>query len=40
MYACTKFQLIWRASVFGTKFAQKTLSGGMVGQTRPENKML
>ena len=25
MYACTKFQLIWRTSDFGTKFAQKNL---------------
>ena len=25
MYACTKFQLIWRTSDFWTKFAQKNL---------------
>ena len=24
MYPCTKFQLIWRTSDFGMKFAQKT----------------
>ena len=32
MYACTKFQSSWRSSVFRTKFAQKTLSHGVLGQ--------
>ena len=26
MYPCTNFQLIWRASDFGTKFAQKNMN--------------
>ena len=26
MYPCTKFQLIWRTSDFGTKFAEKKIS--------------
>ena len=26
MYLCTKFQLIWRTSDFGTIFAQKNVS--------------
>ena len=26
MYPCTKFQLIWRTSYFGTKSTQKTMS--------------
>ena len=26
MYACTKFELIWRTSDFGTKFAQKNMN--------------
>ena len=26
MYSCTKFQLIWRISDFGTKFAPKHVS--------------
>ena len=37
MYLCIKFQSIWRTSVLGTKFAQKTLSGEILGQTQPEN---
>ena len=32
MYTCIKFQLIWTNSVFGTKFAQKILQGGVLGQ--------
>ena len=27
MYQCNKFQLIWRASDFGTKFTQKDMNG-------------
>ena len=27
MYRCTKFQLIWRTSDFGTKFAPKNMNG-------------
>ena len=26
MYPCTKFQLIWRTSVFGTKLAEKNMN--------------
>ena len=26
MYPCSKFQLIWRTSDFGTKFAQKSIN--------------
>ena len=26
MYLCAKFQLIWRTSDFGTKFAQKNMN--------------
>ena len=26
IYSCTKFQLIWRTSDFGTKFAQKNMN--------------
>ena len=26
MYPCTKLQLIWKTSDFGTKFAQKNMS--------------
>ena len=33
----TKFQSIWGTSVSGTKFDQKTLQGGVLGQTHPEN---
>ena len=32
MCACTKFQLIWRTSNFGTKFAQKNVSDKNVGK--------
>ena len=39
MYACTKFQSIWGTSVFETKFAQKRLQGGVLGQTQPENNL-
>ena len=39
MYACTKFKWTWRTSVFETKFAQKRLSGGVLGQTQPENNL-
>ena len=27
MYACTKFQLIWRTSDYRTKFIQKNMNG-------------
>ena len=27
MYACTKFQLIWRTSDYRTKFTQKNMNG-------------
>ena len=37
MYLSTKFQSIWRTSDFGIKFAQKTLKGGVLEQTQPEN---
>ena len=26
MYSCTKFQVIWRTSDFGTKFAQQNMN--------------
>ena len=39
MYPCTKFQLIWRTSVFGTKFAPKILEGGVLGQTQTDNNL-
>ena len=39
MYACTKFQSIWRTSVLGTKSIQKSLKGGVLGQTLPENNL-
>ena len=39
MYACTKFQSIWRTSVFGTIFAKKTLWGGVLGQMQPEKNL-
>ena len=32
MYPCTKFQLIWRTSDFGTKFAQKNMSEFFFGK--------
>ena len=32
MCPCTKFQLIWRASDFGTKFAQKSVSDKNFGK--------
>ena len=32
MYPCTKFQLIWRTSDFGTKFAQKNVSDKNFGK--------
>ena len=37
MYTCTKFQSVWRTSVFETKFAQKRLQGRVLGQAQPEN---
>ena len=37
MHPCAKFQSFWRASVFGAKFAQKTLYGGVLRQTQPDN---
>ena len=39
MYTYTKFKSIWRTSVFGTKFAQKRLSGGELGLTQPESNL-
>ena len=32
MYPCTKFQLIWRTSDFGTKFAQKNVNNKNFGK--------
>ena len=32
MYPCTKFQLIWRTSDFGTKFAKKNVSDKNFGK--------
>ena len=32
MYPCTKFQLIWRASDFGTKFTKKNVSDKNFGK--------
>ena len=37
MHPCTKFQSIWRTSVFENRFAQKRLQCGVKGQTQPEN---
>ena len=37
MYPCTKFQSIWRTSVFVTKFAQKTLQDGGLEETQLDN---
>ena len=39
MYICTRFQLTRRTLDFGTKFNQKTLLGGVLGQTQPENNL-
>ena len=33
MCPCTKFQLIWRTSDFGTKFAQKNVNNKNFGKT-------
>ena len=30
----------WRTLVLGTKFAKKTTSGGILGQTQPDNNLL
>ena len=32
MYACPKFQLIWRTSDFGTKIAQKNMNDKHFGK--------
>ena len=32
MCPCTKFQLIWRTSDFGTKFAQKNMNNKNFGK--------
>ena len=32
MYNCTKFELIWRTSDFGTKFTYKNLNDKNVGK--------
>ena len=39
MYAFIKFQSIWKTSVLGTKFAQETLQGRLLGQMQPENNL-
>ena len=39
MCPCTKFQLIWKTSNFGTKYAPKKHWGGVLGQTQPENNL-
>ena len=36
----TKFQLIWRTSVFRIKFPQNTLQDGVLGQIQPENNLI
>ena len=33
MYPCSKSQLIWRTSDFGTKFAQKNVNEKKIGKT-------
>ena len=32
MYPCTKFQLIWRTSDFGTESAQKNMNDKILGK--------
>ena len=32
MYPCTKFQLIWRTSDFGTNFAQENMNNKNFGK--------
>ena len=39
MYPCTKFQLIWRTSDFGTKFAPKNVSDKNFGKINFEFEM-
>ena len=39
MYTCTKFQSFCRFSDLGTKFTQKTFSGGVLGQMQSENNL-
>ena len=39
MYSCSKFNLNWRTSVFGTKFTRNAFLGGVLGQTQPENNL-
>ena len=34
MYPCTKFELIWRTSDFGTKFAQKSMNDKNFGKIK------
>ena len=36
---CINYQLIWGTLDFGTKFAQKILYGGVLGQTQPGNNL-
>ena len=39
MYPCIKFLLIWRTSVFETRFTQKRLYGGVFEEAQPENNL-
>ena len=39
MHPCTKLQSILGTSAFGTKFAQKTLEGVVLGQIQLENNL-
>ena len=34
MYPCTKFQLIWRTSDFGTEFVQKNTNDKIFGKIK------
>ena len=34
MYPCSKFQLIWRTSDFGTKLAQKNMNDKNLGKIK------
>ena len=38
LYPCIKFQLIWRTSNFGTKFAQKYVNDKNFGKTNINSK--
>ena len=38
MYPCTKFQLIWRTSDFGTEFVQKNTNDKNFGKIKINSK--